>query len=212
MCKDDMKVSEFDKEGQELQDDCYRLPCHHAFHTSCIIQSLRQNSSCPVCRDGPSNDRQPTNIYIPDDESTNSDDMRNHEMSIDPVLQHIRSTDKTVQLARQGAKEAKRQYNILRDVLRKERKQVLQQAMLKFRNKRLHDFLAAKERVRDALIHVQEEEEKQLIQAMGATRHSELSWLQLHRSVIVRLELLQPSSAFFSVRHHDPMRSTFWYS
>lgn len=35
-----------------LQDhDSYTLTCNHRFHTSCIIQSLRYDQRCPLCRD-----------------------------------------------------------------------------------------------------------------------------------------------------------------
>lgn len=39
---------------RELMDDKkqhYILKCNHRFHTECIIDSLRANNECPICRD-----------------------------------------------------------------------------------------------------------------------------------------------------------------
>ena len=32
-------------------EPCHTLACSHKFHTSCIVQSLRYDSRCPMCRD-----------------------------------------------------------------------------------------------------------------------------------------------------------------
>lgn len=40
ICKDDMN-----------KEQNYMLTCNHRFHTSCIIDSLRINPECPICRD-----------------------------------------------------------------------------------------------------------------------------------------------------------------
>jgi len=40
ICKDEMTL-----------EQNYMLSCNHRFHTSCIIDSLRKNPECPVCRD-----------------------------------------------------------------------------------------------------------------------------------------------------------------
>jgi len=40
ICKDEMTL-----------EQNYMLSCNHRFHTSCIIDSLRRNPECPICRD-----------------------------------------------------------------------------------------------------------------------------------------------------------------
>ena len=42
------------------------LQCSHVFHGSCIVNSLRRDSRCPVCRDAPN--RQDTDSFSSDDE------------------------------------------------------------------------------------------------------------------------------------------------
>lgn len=47
-------MSEFCSICREIMDDNkqhYLLKCNHHFHTECIIDSLRCNNECPVCRD-----------------------------------------------------------------------------------------------------------------------------------------------------------------
>ena len=34
-----------------LGDVCRRLPCFHAFHSSCVESWLKMNKICPVCRE-----------------------------------------------------------------------------------------------------------------------------------------------------------------
>ena len=49
--------------GAERQD--WTLQCNHRFHTECIIDSLRMNKECPVCRDsGNEEDKESLNNEI----------------------------------------------------------------------------------------------------------------------------------------------------
>lgn len=41
------------------------LQCGHVFHGSCIVESLRQNNRCPICRDAPN--QQDTDSIVSDD-------------------------------------------------------------------------------------------------------------------------------------------------
>ncbi|KAL2348678.1 hypothetical protein Fmac_002678 [Flemingia macrophylla] len=38
------------KEEPHVDDECYTMPCHHAFHHQCIVSWLRVNHVCPLCR------------------------------------------------------------------------------------------------------------------------------------------------------------------
>ena len=45
-----MELCSICKESMETEQN-YMLQCNHRFHTSCIIDSLRVNPECPICRD-----------------------------------------------------------------------------------------------------------------------------------------------------------------
>ena len=49
ICWDDMDMQEF-KDSRESTTTCYKLECHHAFHTKCIIGCMSQSRlACPLC-------------------------------------------------------------------------------------------------------------------------------------------------------------------
>ena len=49
----------------------YMLRCNHQFHTECIIDSLRVNNECPICRDTDGNNSFISNNYNNDTNSLN---------------------------------------------------------------------------------------------------------------------------------------------
>lgn len=52
ICFESLCVPVFQEANMEvsIENDCSRLPCGHAFHTKCLIQSLHMTRGCPLCR------------------------------------------------------------------------------------------------------------------------------------------------------------------
>ncbi|QCD86810.1 integrator complex subunit 11 [Vigna unguiculata] len=37
-------------EEMNVNDECHKMPCNHAFHHTCILTWLRTSHVCPLCR------------------------------------------------------------------------------------------------------------------------------------------------------------------
>lgn len=49
ICWDTMDMEEYQDE-KESTETCFKLECHHAFHTKCIMECLlKSKSACPLC-------------------------------------------------------------------------------------------------------------------------------------------------------------------
>ena len=187
--------------------DCFRLACKHAFHTECIVTALRASgAACPVCRDGGA--PIPTMQF----ELQNDPEEEEEEIEVfsDERMRVVRLRP-AVTADRVRLKQAKRNYNVLRDRLRRERRMVIREALERFRRRRYADFLGAKERVRGALEAMKENEIETFKTLYGAEEYENAPWREAHAAVGVNMVLMENSGWNFSTRHHDPMRRTFWY-
>jgi Zinc finger, C3HC4 type (RING finger) len=203
VCKCSMDVKPFDEDAEEgIAKDCYRLPCKHAFHASCIIQSLRiSGKNCPVCRNGSPEASPPIiSIFAMADETDDDEEIEMTEaaMVTERLLHHLHSSHVAIRARKQNLNLAVKQFNIFRDKLRQERKMHLKQAMKEFRRKRFKDLLVKKQQVKSALdqyhASIKEEVGEDVFELMTVD------------------ELLkQPTQGFQSVRHQDPLRSSFWH-
>lgn len=204
ICKTIMPCLSYDEKSEEgITQDCYRLSCKHAFHAMCLVQSLRiSGKSCPTCRNCNETNNSSSSIpiihiSIDDDlEADNIDD--ENEIVLNRYLNYLHSTNPLIRAAKQNLNQSMKSYNMFRDKLRHEKKLHLKKAMLDFRLKRFKDFNVKKQQV-------------------------QLSLNQYHQSLknevgndvfqLMNLEelLKQPTGAFHSVRHQDPMRTSFWH-
>jgi len=200
ICKSDMDVDPFDAAASEglCGTECFRLSCKHAFHATCVVQSLRAaGSGCPVCRDGAVQANSGRIIFEMQFDDEEDDE---EEQFVDRVVHALNSTSPSVAAAKRVLNQSVKEYNIFRDKLRRERKRVLVAAMRDFRSRRYHDFQAIRRRTAQALDNYH----TQLRNELGVTPDD------LHFSTPDEL-LRQPLHMGSSVRHQDPMRLSFWH-
>jgi hypothetical protein len=208
ICKCDMDVDPFDAAASEglCGTDCFRLKCKHAFHATCVIQSLRAaGAGCPVCRDGGENARGGATriifeMQLDDDEEDQAaeDAERNF---LDQVVHSLNTTSQAVMAAKRNLNQSVKAYNIFRDKLRKERKQVLQTAMREFRARRYQEFRKVRDNTSQALSSYHQE----LRRHLGNLSEEDLEFSTPEEF------LRQPVHMGSSVRHQDPMRLSFWH-
>ena len=197
----------FDAAGSEgvCGTDCFRLSCKHAFHSQCLVTSLRSaGTGCPVCRDGngAAGPRNPARIYFEmemeaggDEETTEEDEF------LDRVLHALNSTNPRVIATKRTLNQSVKAYNLLRDSLRHERKKALTVAMRDFRARRHRDFLQMRQRVEQSLKAYHD----QIRLEVGGL---ELEDLQFAGVEDMLRQIEHPGS---SVRRQDPMRLSFWH-
>lgn len=208
ICKCDMNVNVFEDAAEEgdCGEHCFRLPCKHAFHTACLVKSLRSvGKSCPVCRDnGGANAGGPMIISIdlelPEDEEEQDDDELDMEVFTHRLLQTLNSSNLQVRAAKQNLNQSIKEYNVFRDKLRRERRQRVVEAMAELRKRQWKNFLTKKHRVRLAL-QAYNREVQQQIQAPENFVWSNVDEL-----------LTQANTLSGSVRRQDPMRRSFWHA
>jgi DNA-binding protein Fis len=199
-----MDVLPFDESKEEgLENNCYRLSCKHAFHTSCIIQSLRiTGKACPVCRSG--SQEQPilsifaTSTFENDSDGEETIELTEAEVVTQRLLQHLHSSHVQIRSRKQNLNAAVKSFNIFRDTLRKERKAYLKKAMKEFRQKRFKDLMVKKSQVASAL----EQYHTAIKNEVGN---------DVFELMDVEELLKQPVQPFQSVRHQDPLRASFWH-
>lgn len=202
VCKCSMDTAPFDEKAEEgMEKDCYRLSCKHAFHASCIIQSLRiAGKGCPVCRNGGTQEQSTfiTVFATASDEESEDEEVAQAALVTERLLQHLHSSHVTVRARKQNLNSSIKNYNIFRDKLRQERKEYLKKAMKEFRQKRFKDLMVKKEQVKVNL----EAYHHAIKDAVGEGVFDLMNIDEL---------LKQPTQPFQSVRHQDPMRASFWH-
>lgn len=208
ICKDEMRAPAFDANSDEgiCGGDCFRLPCRHAFHTHCLVTSLRSSGTgCPVCRDGSSDEvvirREGRALVYLDMELDNDEDEDEDENEfLTRVIASLECSNARVIAAKRSLNAAIKTYNIFRDKLRCERKRAIHCAMREFRNRRYHEFVTVRGRVSDALKTYQ----SLLRQEIGVSG-DDIAFPSADEF------LRQPVHALSSVRRQDPMRLSFWH-
>lgn len=211
ICKAHMHVQAFDDSAVEGSDkDCFRLSCKHAFHTQCLVQSLRTvGKNCPVCRDSgtasaaatESNNVLTISISLDEEESFEDNEQQEVDMFAARLLHSLNSSNVVVRAAKHALNDSIKAYNVFRDKLRQERRQRIAAAMREFRQRRFKDFCAAKERVKQSLDTYHDKVRTELQMSLDVFEFSN-----------VREVLKQQSNVLYSVRRQDPMRSTFWHA
>jgi len=211
ICKCTMTVPSFDAacvEGASEGGNCFRLPCKHAFHATCLVQSLRSSSNmCPVCRDTGMQAAPDDEIYRTRRERVNHSAIEDDDEDVDQtqdfaarVLHSLESSNPRVIAAKRCLMDNIRAYNLMRDRLRHERRRAIASAMHEFRQMHLRDFHASKRRVSDSL----DAFHNQVRQEMNAGVED------LQFSSVVEV-LRQQGGILHSVRHQDPTRISFWH-
>ena len=205
ICKCDMGTDVFDAKSNEgvCSEDCFRLPCKHAFHTFCLVKCLRSSGTgCPVCRDGGTDTaaRNPARIYFEvevggDDEAPEEDEF------LDRVLHELNSSNPRVIAAKRTLNQTVKSYNLLRDTLRHERKKTITVAMREFRARRHADFVTMRQRVEQALLTYH----NQIRVEVGGVSLEDIQFASVDDM------LRQTEHPGSSVRRQDPMRLSFWH-
>jgi len=207
ICKEEMKVQEYDASKEDgMEDNCFRLQCHHAFHTECIVSSLRIGPSCPICRDQLVQTREPINFFslVEEDDDENQEIQQEYSQAI-----QIMDRKESVRHARRQYNSSITRFNICKNSLRKTRRDYIKKAMLEFKKKHYAPLQALVQDVRnqhDTLIQM---EKDSFIEQQGQEEYDSASWKTLHES---DLDFKEQAAAHYSVRHHDPMRKSFWFA
>ena len=197
ICKCGMSVPSFDPSLPEgPSEDCFRLPCKHAFHAGCLVQSLRSSSNmCPVCRDTGGGPAGPEPLML-ESESEEEEEAN----FADQVLQSLESSNPRVLAAKRSLMSNVKAYNLMRDRLRQDRRRAIASAMHEFRRRHLREFYIAKQRVADALDLYHSRVRSEL--------HVNPEDMQFPN---VQDVLRQQGGFMHSVRRQDPMRLSFWH-
>ena len=210
ICKEEMSVQEYDASKPDgMEEKCFRLQCHHAFHTECIVSSLRNGPSCPICRDQIVQTREPINFFqLVREEEEEEEEMQEIQQEYYNAIQ-IMDQKEQARKARREYNSALTRFNICKNTLRKTRRDYIKKAMLEFKKNHyapLQRFVEDVQKRHDILIQVEKES---FIEQKGQEEYESSSWKTLHESP---LDFKETPAAHYSVRHHDPMRKSFWFA
>lgn len=205
-----MPVSEYDftKVGGN-EGECVRLPCHHAFHSYCIVESLRQaGTGCPICRDGAQPQPDVPNLVMEifdalgyEDETTTSD------ITIDDDLMHdIRSRHPEVKRKRTAFHKLVKQYNVHKDALRYRRRLRLSLAMSQFRRTEQPRIRAFQHEVHACIRDLVQLETNEYARRSSREVLEATPWYAGYMEAMNGDYLHEATSE----RRHDPMNPAFW--
>lgn len=221
ICKERQHVAAFRDGGAEgVEGACYRLPCGHAFHTACLVPSLRfGNASCAVCRAvGNAAARATLRVELrnsgpvahlifddDDEDSASASDLFSlHDAYMaNPHVHAVRCTDARVIAANRRLRGALRDYHVWRDRLRAERRARLQEAMRAFRNTHYRTFRNHLTFIESAIEQVRTEESRAL--ALRMPDAAAQPWWGAAWRMPAR-HLARETGE----RRHDPCNRGFW--
>jgi len=219
-------------EDTEVSEAVFRLECGHAFHTHCLIRSLRVSKGCPVCRkvvhgseernEGRAID---ANIVVNMDGSITlqfNEERETEEMDINnqirdllesqvesatsliDVLETVRRQP-NIQLVRARSNRVYRSYRAFETHLMQKRKEMLDEAMSEFRRSYLEPFHAVYRSMKRALRKVKMAEETAI----------RAQWPERAETILQNLRQL---TGEYTVEGHvgnmglfGPLRRRFWH-
>lgn len=201
-----MPVPEYDhtKLGGN-EGECVRLPCHHAFHSYCIVESLRQSGTgCPICRDG----AEPSNRLAEIFEALGFEEgEEDTTITVDDDLMHdIRSRHPEVKRKRTAFHKLIKQYNVHKDSLRYRRKLHLSLAMAQFRRKEQPRIRAFQHQVHASISDLIRLETAEYTRRSSRETLEAAPWYESYMSA-VQGEYLREA---LSEPRHDPINPSFW--
>lgn len=220
ICQSQMNSLAFFADGEQGTDgDAFRLSCKHAFHPSCILLAFRTSSStaCPCCRntEGVSNVQVVTrgrfSLHVTemmeDTEEEEEVDMT-ELMNSDPILKKIRCGNESIKCMRKNYKDARKTYNIFRDLLRQKRKEYLKIALKEFRCKYRNEYRELQFMVIQKAKDLYEAEKTVYIEETSQEIYDVKPWIDAHKEEsFAKLKIIGSET-----RHTDPYNSTFWYA
>ena len=203
-----MPVAEYDftkLAGNE--GECVRLPCHHAFHSYCIVESLRQaGTGCPICRDGAQ--EVPTNRLAEIFEALGvEEEEEDTTVTIDDDLMHdIRSRHPEVKRRRTTFHKLVRQYNVHKDALRYRRRLHLSLAMAQFRRTEQPRIRAFQHEVHASIRDLIQLETSEYVRRSSRETLEASPWYESYMGALNGEYLSEGTSE----RRHDPIHHAFW--
>ena len=144
----------------DLDPNCMRLKCGHAFHLTCAMGAIRTVGNCPSCRDP----------VVP---ATNEEDVENSEEEEDVYTMFeisrelLRKTDPDIRKAAKEFEGSLKEYKKNVNVIKKERRVIVSQALESFTKKRKAQHAALSKNVHKKMLALKRLEKKKL-QLTGA--------------------------------------------
>ena len=220
ICQEKMSCPSFCstlEQGQE--NDSFRLSCKHAFHSACVLLAFRTSCStaCPCCRNSgaPSSQvvtRGRYSLHITELEEDSEEETEVDMLEImdnDPTLRSVRCTNQMVKTMRRELKETRKEYNVLRDELRRKRRTYISKALKEFRDQNREEYRKAKQKWHEKAVEVFELEKKSCIEMTSGEDYEAKTWKDLHEAECEEIQLKVTSG---ETRHTDPFNSSFWYA
>jgi hypothetical protein len=113
-----------------------------------------------------------------------------------------------VRKARKNTKAAVKQYNIVRDRLRHEKKKCIKKAMIELRENFRREYREAQTALRSTIKKEWEEEKKVCIDLLGESVYLSKPWFELHKLLGTGIQFKDEMSG----RKNDPWNASFWYA
>lgn len=168
ICIEPMSTSKFippfgltEDEVDSKDPSCIRLRCGHAYHNTCCIGAFRAGFACPSCREAVPSRVEEYEIYVLEDEESFS--VENQQM--DSLRARLRTSNKDIRDARRNLKSKTKEYNIMCESLRAERKKYISNALREFRDSKRSEYIKVSRNVKAAISRVEKEETRALIKS-----------------------------------------------
>jgi hypothetical protein len=218
VCQEQMPCESYNAELEQGPiENAFRLSCKHAFHSTCLILAFRTSAStaCPCCRNvegGQVITRGRYSLHItevePDEDEEEEIDVM-ELMDNDAVLRKIRTQNKEVKDMRSDLKKNRKEFNVLRDKLRKTRREHVNKALKEFRDNHRKEFRIVQETLVKKAADVHDKEKEIYIEMTSESTYDYLPWREYHEAERSGIQFKLTSG---NTRHTDPWNSSFWYA